>query len=88
LNKHEEFTSAGGGFGPVSSDGYGISYIISGENKIFFHISSRKSSNKTVSQKKFFYLVISFKIITLKNNLIKSRTLTVLEYKLEKLWAT
>jgi hypothetical protein len=55
LSKHSEFTSAGGGFGPVSTDGYGISYIISGEDKIFFHISSRKSSEKTVRKIKVFF---------------------------------
>jgi carnitine O-palmitoyltransferase 1 len=49
LNKNPEFISAGGGFGPVADDGYGVSYIICGEDTLFFHISSKKSSEKTVS---------------------------------------
>ena len=39
---------AGGGFGPVAPDGYGVSYIIAGEDTLFFHVSSRKSSPETV----------------------------------------
>lgn len=38
-----------GGFGPVADDGYGVSYIIAGENMIFFHVSSKRSSPLTVS---------------------------------------
>ncbi|VEL10227.1 unnamed protein product [Protopolystoma xenopodis] len=38
----------GGGFGPVADDGYGVSYIFSGDDAIFFHISSRHSSSLTV----------------------------------------
>jgi carnitine O-palmitoyltransferase 1 len=49
LRKHPEFISAGGGFGPVADDGYGISYIITGEDTIFFHISSKKSCGTTDS---------------------------------------
>jgi len=41
--------SPGGGFGPVSDDGYGVSYMIAGEEKLSFHISSKKSSNATNS---------------------------------------
>jgi hypothetical protein len=37
-----------GGFGPVADDGYGVSYIITGEDKIMFHISSKYSSSATV----------------------------------------
>lgn len=40
--------SAGGGFGPVADRGYGISYIIAGENQISFHISSKRSADNTV----------------------------------------
>jgi carnitine O-palmitoyltransferase 1 len=43
LTKFPGLTTPGGGFGPVSYDGYSVSYIISGENRIFFHISSNKS---------------------------------------------
>ena len=41
--------SAGGGFGTVADDGYGVSYIIAGEDLIFFHISSKLSNPQTVS---------------------------------------
>lgn len=44
-----KLVSAGGGFGPVSDCGYGISYIIGGENQISFHISSKRSALNTVS---------------------------------------
>ena len=40
---------AGGGFGPVADDGYGVSYIIVGEDCIFFHVSAKKSCAQTVS---------------------------------------
>jgi carnitine O-palmitoyltransferase 1 len=49
LKKHPGCISAGGGFGPVADDGYGVSYIIAGEDMIFFHISSKKSSPETDS---------------------------------------
>ena len=41
----------GGGFNTVDSDGYGISYIIAGEDALFFHISSKFSSTKTDSNR-------------------------------------
>ncbi|XP_076376106.1 carnitine O-palmitoyltransferase whd isoform X2 [Megalopta genalis] len=47
LKKHPNCISAGGGFGPVADDGYGVSYIIAGENLIFFHISCKLSSSQT-----------------------------------------
>lgn len=37
-----------GGFGPVADDGYGVSYIIAGEELIFFHISSKRTCHLTV----------------------------------------
>lgn len=37
-----------GGFGPVADDGYGVSYMIVGEDRIFFHISSKTRSQATV----------------------------------------
>lgn len=39
--------TAGGGFGPVADDGYGVSYIISGEDVIYFHITCKVSSKLT-----------------------------------------
>lgn len=51
LVKHPEYVSSGGGFGPVADDGYGVSYIIVGENLINFHISSKHSSSETDSHR-------------------------------------
>lgn len=51
LEKNPEFRSPGGGFGPVSFDGYGVSYIIAGEDNIWFHVSSRNSSTNTDSHR-------------------------------------
>ena len=47
LKKFPGLITPGGGFGPVSYDGYSVSYIISGEDKIFFHFSSTKSCEVT-----------------------------------------
>lgn len=41
--------SPGGGFGPVVDDGYGVSYMVSGEQELFFHVSSKRSCAKTDS---------------------------------------
>ncbi|KAL4622702.1 carnitine O-palmitoyltransferase 1, liver isoform-like isoform X1 [Arapaima gigas] len=51
LTRHPELASSGGGFGPVADDGYGVSYIILGENLINFHISSKLSSPETDSHR-------------------------------------
>ncbi|XP_071942784.1 carnitine O-palmitoyltransferase 1, liver isoform-like isoform X2 [Antedon mediterranea] len=51
LVKHPEYISAGGGFGPVSDDGYGVSYIIAGENMLFIHISCKVSCSTSNSRK-------------------------------------
>ncbi|CAM6031347.1 unnamed protein product, partial [Sphagnum compactum] len=50
LKKFPNCISAGGGFGPVADDGYGVSYIVAGENLVFFHISSKKSCKATSSE--------------------------------------
>ncbi|XP_029440050.1 carnitine O-palmitoyltransferase 1, brain isoform isoform X2 [Rhinatrema bivittatum] len=47
LMNHPEYVSCGGGFGPVADDGYGVSYIIVGENLINFHVSCKHSSHET-----------------------------------------
>ena len=39
----------GGGFGPVADDGYGVCYLITGEDQITFHISSKKACPDTDS---------------------------------------
>ena len=42
--------SPGGGFGPVSCDGYGVSYMVSGvDSELFFHVSSIRSCQETDS---------------------------------------
>ncbi|XP_020629313.1 carnitine O-palmitoyltransferase 1, liver isoform-like isoform X2 [Orbicella faveolata] len=46
-NKYPEQKTAGGGFGPVADDGYGVSYIIAGEDIIFYHITCKVSSQLT-----------------------------------------
>ncbi|XP_067389199.1 carnitine O-palmitoyltransferase 1, muscle isoform isoform X1 [Emydura macquarii macquarii] len=51
LEKNQDHISSGGGFGPVADDGYGVSYIIAGENLITFHISSKFSSPETDSRR-------------------------------------
>ena len=33
----------------VADDGYGVSYVIAGEDIIFFHVSSKRTSPETVS---------------------------------------
>ncbi|KAM6095338.1 carnitine O-palmitoyltransferase 1, muscle isoform [Chlamydotis macqueenii] len=51
LAQHPDLVSTGGGFGPVADDGYGVSYIIAGENLITFHVSSKFSSAETDSKR-------------------------------------
>ena len=46
-----DFVTTGGGFGPVSFDGYGVSYIVAGDDVLFFHVSSRVSSVATDSRR-------------------------------------
>ncbi|KAF4532019.1 hypothetical protein B566_EDAN011866, partial [Ephemera danica] len=49
---HEIFmdkVSPGGGFGPVSDEGYGVSYMLPSDHRLFLHVSSKKSSNLTDS---------------------------------------
>jgi len=43
--------SAGGGFGPVTDDGYGVSYMVTDDNHLYFHISSKTSSPVTDSKR-------------------------------------
>ncbi|CAF92689.1 unnamed protein product, partial [Tetraodon nigroviridis] len=51
LKNHPDFVSLGGGFGPVADDGYGVSYIIMGEDMINFHVSSKHSCSQTDSHR-------------------------------------
>lgn len=57
LKKHPTCISSGGGFGPVADDGYGVSYIIAGEDLIFFHISAKNSCATTV---RLYYISIQY----------------------------
>uniref|UniRef100_A0A3Q4H826 Carnitine O-palmitoyltransferase 1, liver isoform-like n=1 Tax=Neolamprologus brichardi TaxID=32507 RepID=A0A3Q4H826_NEOBR len=51
LKNHPDFISLGGGFGPVADDGYGVSYIIVGEDMVNFHVSSKHSCSQTDSHR-------------------------------------
>uniref|UniRef100_A0A3B5AYL5 Carnitine O-palmitoyltransferase 1, liver isoform-like n=1 Tax=Stegastes partitus TaxID=144197 RepID=A0A3B5AYL5_9TELE len=51
LKNHPDYISLGGGFGPVADDGYGVSYIIVGEDMINFHVSSKHSFSETDSHR-------------------------------------
>lgn len=46
-----KLVTTGGGFGPVADHGYGVSYIIAGEDTISFHISSKKNADNTVGDR-------------------------------------
>jgi len=45
--------SPGGGFGPVCDDGYGVSYMVSGEREFFFHVSALRKSAPTTDVARF-----------------------------------
>ncbi|XP_066991889.2 carnitine O-palmitoyltransferase 1, liver isoform [Anabrus simplex] len=49
LKKCPQYISPSGGFGPVADDGYGVSYILGGEDILFFHITSKRSCRNTNS---------------------------------------
>ncbi|KAG4077465.1 hypothetical protein HA402_002892 [Bradysia odoriphaga] len=49
FKKNPGFLNPGAGFGPVSYDGYSVSYIVSGEDLISFHVSSKKCCPTTDS---------------------------------------
>ncbi|XP_032093372.1 carnitine O-palmitoyltransferase 1, brain isoform [Thamnophis elegans] len=49
LQNNPDYISCGGGFGPVDDNGYGVSYIIVGEDLINFHVSCKFSGQGTVS---------------------------------------
>ncbi|XP_077993056.1 carnitine O-palmitoyltransferase 1, muscle isoform-like isoform X2 [Glandiceps talaboti] len=48
---YRDMASPGGGFGPVSDFGYGVSYMIPEDSRFFFHVSSKKSCPDTDSQR-------------------------------------
>ena len=47
----EGMFSPSGGFGPVSDQGYGVSYMMATDDVTFFHISSKRSCKTTDSEK-------------------------------------
>ncbi|KAM3822066.1 palmitoyl thioesterase CPT1C [Vipera latastei] len=47
LQNNPDYISCGGGFGPVDDNGYGVSYIIVGEDLINFHVSCKFSGQGT-----------------------------------------
>eukprot|EP00123_Amoebidium_parasiticum_P017007 comp23677_c0_seq2/m.40532 comp23677_c0_seq2/g.40532 ORF comp23677_c0_seq2/g.40532 comp23677_c0_seq2/m.40532 type:complete len:796 (-) comp23677_c0_seq2:437-2824(-) len=49
--KDANMVCCGGGFGPVADDGYGVSYMVAGEDILFFHVSSKKTCPTTDSDK-------------------------------------
>eukprot|EP00063_Salmo_salar_P049133 XP_014023968.1 PREDICTED: carnitine O-palmitoyltransferase 1, liver isoform-like [Salmo salar] len=49
MKNHPDFISLGGGFSPVADDGYGVSYIIIGEDMINYHVSCKHSFSETDS---------------------------------------
>ncbi|XP_055934955.1 carnitine O-palmitoyltransferase 1, liver isoform-like isoform X2 [Argiope bruennichi] len=51
LNIFDDKLCTGGGFGPVSDDGYGFSYIFPSEKRFFFHVSSKHSCSQTSSKR-------------------------------------
>uniref|UniRef100_A0A6Q2Z7E0 carnitine O-palmitoyltransferase n=1 Tax=Esox lucius TaxID=8010 RepID=A0A6Q2Z7E0_ESOLU len=51
MKNHPDFISLGGGFGPVADDGYGVSYIIVGEDMINYHVSCKRSFSETDSHR-------------------------------------
>jgi len=69
LSKHPDRICGGGGFGPVSDDGYGVSYMIAGENTIFFHISSKRDCGHTDAHE--FGKMLHKSLLDMKNIFIK-----------------
>ena len=53
--------SPGGGFGPVDVAGYGVSYMVSSGDQLFFHVSSRVSAPNTSSARFFDNIVTALK---------------------------
>lgn len=60
--------SGGGGFGPVADDGYGVSYMITGENELNFHITSKASCRTTVQMQITFWNI--WRIVYISSNFL------------------
>ena len=49
--EHARRVSSGGGFGPVADGGYGVSYMVAGRSRLYFHVSSKVSAPATDSSR-------------------------------------
>ncbi|XP_038045521.1 carnitine O-palmitoyltransferase 1, liver isoform-like [Patiria miniata] len=49
--EHRDKASPGGGFGPVSDEGYGVCYMLPEDSRFFFHVSSKHSCPSTDSKR-------------------------------------
>jgi hypothetical protein len=49
FDSNPEYMCAGGGFGPVDANGYGVAYMVFNDKTTTFTVSSRVSSAKTVN---------------------------------------
>jgi len=47
MKNNTDKVTAGGGFGPVTDDGYGVSYLFASDTVLTFHVSSKTSSKAT-----------------------------------------
>ena len=77
FKKHPDMLSTGGGFGPVSDDGYGVSYIICDEDLIMFHVSPANTWK---------LIILAFRF--LRNTLALTPTALVSVLTLKKQWLT
>lgn len=53
----------GGGFGPVDPNGYGCCYLFIGDNNLTFHVSSKKSCEKTNSARFTDNIVVALRMM-------------------------
>ena len=51
IRQEDRWYSPSGGFGPVAEDGYGVSYMVCGENRLYFHVSSKNQCAQTDSKR-------------------------------------
>lgn len=47
MKNNRDKVTAGGGFGPVTDDGYGVSYLFASDTVLTFHVSSKRASSET-----------------------------------------
>lgn len=49
LPEAADILSPGGGFGPVSDSGYGVSYMVPDDSQLYFHVSAKNTCERTSS---------------------------------------